>query len=67
MIFSTIIKESPIGTYRAEIHQDSSGYRIEYFNPNEEKIKIESYPGYDVRSVVQIAETWTKGIQTLNG
>jgi hypothetical protein len=67
MFLSRYVKESPEGEYRAEIHQTSNGYSIEYYGPNGIKMKTEDFSGKSIHFVKEAAENWVNGIKILNG
>jgi hypothetical protein len=67
MKITHFVKESPAGTYRAELHEGSGHYYIEYYGPAGDKIKTEKFEGRSIKQVSDIAESWINGIQVLNG
>lgn len=67
MYLTSYFKESPSGNYRAEIHQDTSGYLIEYYNPAGDKFKTETYYDKSIHYVSSAAENWINNIKILNG
>lgn len=67
MHLTSYYKESSNGQFRAEIHQDSKGYRIDYYAPTGAKMKSESYSDTTIRTVATIAENWVNSAQILNG
>lgn len=67
MYLTTYVKESPNGNYKAEVHQDTSGYFIEYYSPDGIKLKTETHYGKSIHYVSSIAENWIDGIKVLNG
>lgn len=67
MFLTSYFKETPEGQYRAEIHQGSTGYMVEYFKPTGEKFKTEDYSSYSIHYVKDAVENWIDGIKTLNG
>ncbi len=67
MKISQFVKESPAGTYRAEIHENKSGYYIDYYGPTGEKLKTENCASTSIKGVSDLAENWINSIQTLNG
>lgn len=67
MLLTSFYKESTSGQFRAEIHQSSSGYRIDYYTPTGAKMKSDDYPNTNINSVAAIAESWVNNAQILNG
>lgn len=67
MKLTQFVKESPAGSYRAEIHQHRTGYSVQYFGPTGELLKTEDCSGQSIGQVSNLAESWLAGIQTLNG
>lgn len=67
MFLSSFIKESPEGQYRAEIHENSDGYLIEYYDPTGKNFRTETFAGKSLKYVSDAAENWVAGIKSLNG
>lgn len=67
MYLTTMFKETPDGSYKAEIHQDLIGYSVDYFKPTGEKIKTETFTGKSIHFVESAVTNWIDGIKTLNG
>lgn len=55
------------GQHRAEIHQNSEGYYIDYYGPSGIKMKTEYFQGESIQKVAIIAENWVPNTQVLNG
>lgn len=66
MFLSQYVKESPEGQYKAEIHENSEGYFIDFYGPNGIKIKTELFEGKSIQYVAKAAENWVNGIKVLN-
>ena len=67
MFLTTYVKETPEGNYKAEVHQNSKGYFVEYFKPTGEKFKTEDFSQHSIHYVRDAVENWIDGIKTLNG
>lgn len=67
MFLTTYFKETPEGQYKADIHQDATGYIVEYYKPTGEKFKTDNFNGQSIHYVKSSVENWIGGIKTLNG
>lgn len=67
MFLTSYFKETPEGQYKAEIHQRSSGFAVEYYKPTGEKFKTEDFAGNSIHYVKDAVENWIDGIKPLNG
>lgn len=67
MIISTFYKETPDGNARAEVHQNTGGYCIEYYDWSGSKMAVEQFPAKSVHYVESAAENWALGFKQLNG
>lgn len=67
MFLTTYVKETPDGSYKADIHQLKEGFEVRYFKPTGEQFKTENYAQYSIHSVKDIVENWIGSIKTLNG
>jgi len=66
MHVTTFYKENTDGP-RAEIHQNSHGYYIEYYNIGGLMINKETYDNASIHFVSEKAQNWIDGIKTLHG
>ena len=51
MLLTTYFKETPEGQYKADIHQSSTGYFVEYYKPTGEKFKTEDFSAQSIHLV----------------
>ena len=66
MLLTTFYKENS-STMRAEVHQSSTGYSIQFYGPNGVLIKEQSYADKSIHYVQEAAENWLSGVKNLNG
>ncbi len=67
MFLTSYFKETPEGSYKANVHQEATCYIVEYFKPTGEKFKTEDFSGKSIHFVSDAVENWISGIKTLNG
>ena len=67
MFLTSYFKETPEGQYKAEIHQKTAGYIVEYYKPTGEKFKTEDFTAHSIHYVKDAVENWIGGIKSLNG
>ncbi|MFA7408347.1 MAG: hypothetical protein WCY93_11085 [Anaerolineaceae bacterium] len=67
MLINSILREETYGTLRAEIHQETGGYRVTYIGPTGITMKSENYNlSHDLKQVVEHAEVGLSSIRLLN-
>lgn len=67
VFLTTYYKESPEGQYRAEIHEGSHMFFVEYYSPSGQKLKTETFENKSIHYVTDAVENWAAGIKILNG
>lgn len=63
MLITEVAKDG----FRAEVHQGSDGYWIEYYSPNGAMMEKESFPAKSIFYVEDAAKNWIDGVKVLNG
>lgn len=66
MLISTFYKENADGP-RAEVHQGSNGYFIEYYDARGLMIRRDEFDNKSIQYVANMAENWAQGYKVLNG
>lgn len=67
MFLTSYFKETPEGQYKAEIHQNHTGYIVEYYKPTGEKFQTKDFTSQSIHYVKDAVENWIDGIVPLNG
>jgi len=66
MLITTYFKEATGTGPRAEIHENSDGYIVEYYGSNGSLMKTDTHQS-DIKTVKTIVENWVNNVSVLNG
>ena len=66
MLLTSFYKEGVDEGTRADIHENTFGYSIRYYNCGS-FIKEETFEGKSIHYVTSAAENWVSGVKKLNG
>ena len=65
-LIKTLIKETNLGSYRAEIYDAPSGMIMKCYSPSNELISEQTHKTYNLHYMEDLASNWFSGIKMLN-
>jgi hypothetical protein len=63
----TIFRDPYATEKRAEVFQSKAGYYTDYYGPDGNLIRTETYENKSIHFVEDAAENWLSGVKQLNG